>query len=50
MICGEYIIYDLLYIWYMIDGKRYNGLLVDIWSCGIVLFAMICGFLPFDVK
>ena len=34
----------------MIDGKRYNGLLVDIWSCGIVLFAMICGFLPFDVK
>lgn len=34
----------------MIDGKRYSGLMVDVWSCGIILFAMICGFLPFDVK
>ena len=32
----------------MIAGKRYYGPAVDVWSSGIVLFAMICGFLPFE--
>lgn len=32
----------------MIAGKRYHGLMVDIWSSGIVLFAMVCGYLPFE--
>ena len=32
----------------MIAGKSYNCLMVDIWSSGIVLFAMLCGFLPFE--
>ena len=32
----------------MIAGKRYIGTNVDIWSCGVILFAMICGFLPFE--
>ena len=32
----------------MIDGKKYNGNLVDIWSSGIILFAMLCGYLPFE--
>lgn len=32
----------------MVAGKKYNGFMIDIWSTGIILFAMICGFLPFE--
>ena len=32
----------------MISGEPYHGAKVDIWSCGVILFAMVCGYLPFE--
>jgi 5'-AMP-activated protein kinase catalytic alpha subunit len=32
----------------MIAGKKYEGLKADLWSGGVILFAMVCGYLPFE--
>ena len=32
----------------MLLNPRYNGLISDIWSCGVVLYAMVCGYLPYE--
>ena len=32
----------------IISKPNYNGFKIDVWCCGIILYAMLCGYLPFD--
>lgn len=32
----------------LVTGREYIGSMVDIWSMGVLLYALLCGFLPFE--